>query len=78
MQEKIESFGLETKTIDGHSFNDLLSTFDEFYKINKKSNCIIANTIKGKGILKFENNPKWHYWTDIPEELENKILEDLL
>ena len=29
-------------------------------KKNKKSNVIILNSIKGKGIKEFENDPVWH------------------
>ena len=44
---------------DGHSFKSLISTFK---KKNKKGKplAIILNTIKGKGIKEFEDDPIWH------------------
>tara|TARA_B110000438_G_C15640142_1_gene574926 strand:- start:30 stop:782 length:753 start_codon:yes stop_codon:yes gene_type:complete len=44
---------------DGHSFKSLISSFR---KKNSKGKplVIIINTIKGKGIKEFENDPVWH------------------
>ena len=44
---------------DGHSFTSLISSFK---KKNKKEKplAIIINTIKGKGIKEFEDDPIWH------------------
>jgi transketolase len=44
---------------DGHSFKSLISSFK---KKNKKGKplAVIVNTIKGKGIKEFENDPVWH------------------
>ena len=48
---------LEVK--DGHSFRSLIISFK---KKNKKGKplAIIVNTIKGKGIKEFEDDPVWH------------------
>jgi len=48
---------LEVK--DGHSFRSLIKSFK---KKNKKGKplAIIVNTIKGKGIKEFEDDPVWH------------------
>ena len=43
---------------DGHSFIDINISFKK--KKNKKPTVIIFNTIKGKGIKSFENDPVWH------------------
>jgi len=44
---------------DGHSFRSLIKSFK---KKNKKGKplAIIVNTIKGKGIKEFEDDPVWH------------------
>ncbi len=78
IEKKIESFGFKTKTIDGHNFNEILTAYDEFFiPNNEQCNCIIANTIKGKGISKFENQAKWHYWNHLDKESEEEILREL-
>ncbi len=44
---------------DGHSFDELYQCFNK--SVNKFSpTAIIINTIKGKGIKPFENDPAWH------------------
>ena len=44
---------------DGHSFKSLISSFKRKDKKGKPL-AIIVNTIKGKGIKEFENDPIWH------------------
>ena len=44
---------------NAHSFYELISAFKKIKK-NKKPTAIILNTVKGKGIKKFENDPIWH------------------
>ena len=61
IDKKFESFGFKTKEIDGHDYTAILNEFDNLFLDNSKS-CIIANTIKGKGIQFFENKAEWHYW----------------
>ena len=43
---------------NGHNFSLLASGFKKIKK--GKPNVIILNTIKGKGIKEFENDPVWH------------------
>ena len=57
---KFKSFNcncIEVK--NGHSFADLINSFKKT-KLNKKPQVIIVNTVKGKGIKEFENDPVWH------------------
>lgn len=58
---KIKSFNLNVFNVkDGHSFKNIVAVFKKIKKKNKKPSVIIFNTIKGKGIKKFENDPVWH------------------
>ena len=60
LKDKFRSFNcncIEVK--NGHSFSDLINSFKKV-KLNKKPQVIIVNTIKGKGIKEFENDPAWH------------------
>ena len=59
LSKKFKSFNLNTIEVkNGHSFKEIKNAFK---KLNKKiTNVIIFNTIKGKGILKFQNDPVWH------------------
>ncbi len=60
LKKKWESFGWHVVELDGHDINLLIQTFAEIKKINQPK-VIIANTIKGKGFSKFENDNKWHH-----------------
>ena len=60
LKKKFSSFNLNCLNVkNGHSFVDLISTF-KLIKKNKKPTVIILNTIKGKGVPEFENDPAWH------------------
>ena len=48
-----------TKVKDGHSFKSLVEAFKKQNKKGKPS-VIVINTIKGKGIEDFEDDPIWH------------------
>ena len=57
---KIKSFNWNCIEIkNGHSFKDLIRGFNKKFK-NKKPTALIVNTIKGKGVKEFENDPVWH------------------
>ncbi len=74
-REKWESFGWDTIQIDGHCHESL---FSSLRKVNSKSNkprCIIANTVKGKGVSFMENNVLWHYRSPQNEEYEAAMRE---
>ena len=59
LSKKFKSFNCETVNVkDGHSFINLMTAFKK--KHFNKPKVIIANTIKGKGIKEFENDPVWH------------------
>ena len=51
---KFDSFGWDVIEIDGHNHNEILNALT--YSSTKPI-CVIANTIKGKGIPLIENNP---------------------
>lgn len=57
---KWEAFGWHTLEIDGHSIPALQKALAEAAATKRKPTCIIANTIKGKGVSFMENNPEFH------------------
>ena len=74
MVQKFNSFDWETRLIDGHNHEEIVSALH--LSGNKKPLAIIANTIKGYGCTKMENNPEWHHKFPRPEELPH-LLESL-
>lgn len=59
LEEKFNSFGFYVQRINGHNFDEILTSVSNAKKSNKP-NVIIANTIKGKGISFMENKAEWH------------------
>ena len=58
MQKKMEAFGFESVTVDGHDIHQLLDALQ--HKPEGKPYAIIAETTKGKGVSFIENNKTWH------------------
>ncbi len=75
LDKKLEAFGFDVLTMDGHNYEEIEKTLLQAKSSNKLT-AIIANTIKGKGISFMENNAGWHGKAPNDEELQ-KALEEL-
>ena len=60
IDEKFKSFGFEVIKIDGHNIEEIIKGFEVARNIKQKPVCIIAKTIKGKGVSFMENQVGWH------------------
>ena len=60
IDEKFRSFGFEIIKIDGHDIEEIKKAFEVAKNIKGKPTCIIAKTVKGKGISYMENQVGWH------------------
>ena len=60
IDEKFKSFGFEVIKIDGHNIEEIIKALEKAKTIKEKPPCIIAKTIKGKGISYMENQAGWH------------------
>ena len=72
---KLKSFNWGVREINGHNISDIIKAFSEVPYVNGKPSCIIANTIKGKGVSFMENRLLWHYRTPSAEELSAALKE---
>lgn len=63
LDDRFRSFGWEVKNIDGHCFEEINDCLAYFFKRKNQAKplCIIANTIKGKGLSFMENSKDWHH-----------------
>lgn len=77
IDEKFKSFGFEIIKIDGHDIEEIIKAFEVARNIKNKPTCIIAKTIKGKGISFMENKVEWHGKAP-NEEQYNLAKEELL
>ena len=76
IDQKFRSFGFEIIKIDGHDINEILNAFEVTKNVKNKPTCIIAKTIKGKGVSFMENKAEWHGKAP-NEEQYNKAMEEL-
>ena len=75
LAEKWRAFGFAVAEIDGHDHEALHATLSRVPFEPGKPNCIIANTIKGKGVSFAENKPAWHHGVPTREQLEQAAAE---
>ena len=61
--------------VDGHNHHELHDAFDKHFD-NGKPKCIIANTVKGKGVSFMENDNNWHH-ANMNEKQYNQAMEEL-
>lgn len=60
IEEKIRAFNWDFAEVkDGHSFEELDAVLNS-PMLKDLPKAIVVNTIKGKGIPQFENDPSWH------------------
>ena len=76
IDEKFRSFGFEIIKIDGHNIEEIRNAFEVAKNVKDKPVCIIANTIKGKGVSYMENKVDWHGKAPNEEEYKQAI-EDI-
>jgi len=55
IDEKFKSFGFQIINIDGHDIEEILKAFEVAKNVKGKPTCIIAKTVKGKGVSFMEN-----------------------
>ncbi len=75
MADKWRAFGWQVEEVDGHDYGALLRALGSTPLVTGKPTCIIANTVKGRGVSFMENSPKWHHHAPSDEELELALAE---
>ena len=60
IDEKFKSFGFNVLNINGNNIEEIIKAFESAKKTKDKPTCIIAKTIKGKGVSFMENKAEWH------------------
>ena len=68
--DKWRSFGWSVREVDGHDLGALEREFSQVPCESPRPSCIIAHTIKGKGVSFMENSVLWHYRTARGEEYD--------
>jgi transketolase len=73
LADRWRAFGWETLECDGH---DHAALYDAFVApTNGRPRCVIAKTIKGKGVSFIEDRVEWHHKAPSPEQVELALKE---
>lgn len=73
--DKWRSFGWSVVETDGHNHDQIAAACRELPAVNGKPTCILAHTVKGKGVSFMENTVLWHYRTARGEEYDRARAE---
>lgn len=73
--DKWRSFCWDVNEVNGHDHNELSTALDVDSHHGEKPVCVIAHTIKGKGISFMENSVLWHYRSPQDEEYVDALKE---
>jgi transketolase len=74
IDEKFRAFGWSVKIVNGHNFAELTDALSKPAEIGKPT-CVIANTVKGKGVSFMEDVAKWHHGVPSEAELKQALSE---
>ncbi|MBI4211357.1 MAG: transketolase [Deltaproteobacteria bacterium] len=74
-RQKWESFGWSVAEVDGHDHAAISEACATLPFTVGKPSCLIAHTVKGKGVSFMQNSVLWHYRTAQGEEYENAVKE---
>jgi transketolase len=75
LADRWRSFGWAVLEVDGHDHGALAATFDALPAEAGRPTCVIANTVKGRGVSFMENRPEWHHRVPNDEELAQALRE---
>lgn len=75
IDEKFRSFGFQIIKIDGNDIEEIIKAFDVAKNIKGKPTCIVAETIKGKGVSYMENKVEWHGKAPNEEQFKQALKE---
>jgi transketolase len=73
--DKWRAFGWAVREIDGHDLGTIERTFANLPFSAGQPSCIVAHTVKGKGVSYMENALAWHYRAPRGELLEQALAE---
>ena len=75
IDEKFAAFGWNVISIDGHDYDQIDEAFKAAKACKGKPTCIIAKTVKGKGVSFMEDKCEWHGSAPNAEQYEQAMAE---
>jgi transketolase len=75
LADKWQAFGWAVREIDGHDIAAICDALTALPYESNRPSCIVAHTVKGKGVSFMENKLLWHYRAPLGEELHLALAE---
>ena len=75
IKEKFEAFNWNVIEINGHCFDEIEAAFAKADECKGKPTCIVARTVKGKGVSFMEDKCDWHGSAPNAEQYEQAMAE---
>jgi transketolase len=75
LAEKWRAFGWGTREINGHNLGAIDKALAETPFVSGRPSCIVAHTVKGKGISYMEDKLLWHYRAPRGQDFDMAIAE---
>ena len=69
LAEKFRAFNWAVREIDGHNHDEISTALKNLPFVSGKPSCLIAHTVKGRGVDYMENKLLWHYRTPNAEQV---------
>jgi transketolase len=73
LADKWLAFGWDVVEVDGHHHAELYETLSATSA--SRPRCVIARTVKGKGVSFMEDRAEWHHKVPTPEQVERALAE---
>ncbi len=73
--DKWRAFGWAVQEVDGHDHASLKQAFARAAEAPDRPSCLIAHTVKGRGVSFMEDQVLWHYRTPAGEEYRAALRE---
>ncbi len=75
LAERWRAFGWGVVELDGHDIGALVRTFDSLPLEAGRPTCVIAQTVKGRGVSFIEDRVEWHHRVPTDAELAAAVAE---
>jgi len=75
LADKWRAFGWAVREIDGHAIEAIVDVCERLPLERGRPSCLIAHTVKGKGVSFMEGDLLWHYRSPDPDELRRALQE---
>jgi transketolase len=69
LREKWQAFGWQAEEVDGHDLAALQQAMTRWRAGSRQPTCLIARTVKGRGVSFMEDDNNWHYRIPSADEL---------